>query len=276
MKTLYEEDMQATRRDGLLFYSFPHLMERPGLIHAFSSRLGGVSQGGCASLNLAFVQPEDENVKENWRRFGAAVGFDYKRAVLTQQTHSINIQEATEADAGRGITRPVGYSNVDALITGAVNLPLITYHADCVPLFFYAPRQRLIGLAHAGWRGTAAGIAAAMTEQFTLRGVPAAELLAGIGPAAGPCCYQVGAEVAEIFAKLCDEHGPLVVPEEGAPGKYKLDLWRANRAFLLQAGLRPENIMIGGLCTVCHPELFFSHRAHGKKRGSMVAMIMMS
>ena len=270
--------MQAIWKEGLLFYSFPHLREQPGLTHAFSSRLGGVSQGCCTSLNLAFAQPEDDpvNVRENWRRFGAAAGFDYERAVLTQQTHSINIHEAGETDAGRGITRPVEYCNVDALISGVANLPLVTYHADCAPLFFYAPRQRLIGLAHAGWRGTAAGLAAAMAEQFAKRGAAPAELLVGIGPSAGPCCYQVGAEVAELFAGLRDEEGALIKPEERAPDKYKLDLWRANRAFLLQAGLKPENIMIGGLCTICHPKLFFSHRAHGKERGTMAAMIMLS
>ena len=83
--------MQATWREGLLFYTFPHLREQPGLIHAFSSRLGGISQGCCASLNLAYAHPEDTktNVRENWKRFAAAVGFDPSRPVLTQQTHTM-------------------------------------------------------------------------------------------------------------------------------------------------------------------------------------------
>ena len=269
--------MRANWYKGLLFYTFPHLLNQPGLIHAFSSRLGGVSQGCCGGLNLAYAHPEDTdaNVSENWRRFAAAVGFDPKRLVRTRQTHHVNIREVEEKDAGYGLTRPSGYTDIDGLITGALNLPLITYHADCVPLFFYAPRQRLIGLAHAGWRGTAANMAAAMVKALCQRGSAPAELLAGIGPSAGPCCYQVGPEVAERFAGLEDESGPLLRPDERVLGKYKLDLWRANRAFLLQAGLKPENIIIGGLCTVCHPRLFFSHRAQGGARGTLAAVMML-
>jgi YfiH family protein len=277
MITEIKANMQATWSEGLLFYTFPHLAQQPGLIHAFSSRLGGVSRGCCASLNLAYAHAEDTaaQVSENWRRFGAAVGFDPARAVLTQQTHSVNIREAVEADAGRGLIRPLGYSDIDGLITAQPNLPLITYHADCAPLFFYAPRRRLIGLAHAGWRGTAAGMARAMVQQLAQRGCSPEELLAGVGPAAGPCCYQVGEEVAQHFAGLSDEAGPLLRPDAGAPGKYKLDLWRANRLFLLQAGLKAQNIMISGLCTVCNPQFFFSHRVQGQARGTMAAVMML-
>jgi len=278
MAALERVNMQANWQDGLLFYTFPHLQDPPGLIHAFSSRLGGTSEGCCASLNLAYAHAEDTaaHVRENWRRFAMAVGFDPQRPVLTQQTHSVNIREVGAADAGRGIIWPVGYTNVDGLITAEPGLPLVTYHADCVPLFFYAPRQRIIGLAHAGWRGTVAGMARAMVEALTGRGCAPAELLVGIGPSAGPCCYQVGAEVAERFSGLKDAAGPVVCAEEGAEGKYKLDLWRANRAFLLQAGLKAEQIVIGGLCTVCHPERFFSHRVQGAARGSMAALMMLT
>ena len=273
----HKMNMQAHWHKGLLFYTFPHL-EAQGLPrHAFSGRLGGVSEGGCASLNLAYKHPQDqpEGVRENLRRFAQAVGFDEKQLVLTRQTHTINIHEATPPDAGRGITRPVGYNDIDALITAAPQLPLMTYHADCVPLFFYAPRQQMIGLAHAGWRGTAHGMARAMVNALAQRGCPPAELLAGIGPAAGPCCYQVGTEVAQHFTALCDEAGPVIWADATAEGKFKLDLWRANRAILLQAGLRAENIVIGGLCTVCNPELFFSHRRQGDDRGTMAAVMML-
>lgn len=271
--------MRANQQGGLLFYTFPHLdAVQGGLRHAFSSRLGGVSEGGRASLNLAFLSPEEQphSGRENLRRFARAVGFDEQRLVLSQQTHTVNIFEAQETDAGRGTTRPRGYTDIDGLITDVPNLPLMTHHADCAPLFFYSPAPRMIGLAHAGWRGTAGNMAAAMVRRLAQRGCDPAELLAGIGPCAGPCCYQVGAEVAEHFSALYDEAGPVLWPDEAEAGKFFLDLGRANRALLIEAGLRAENIVISGLCTVCQPELFFSHRRQGLDRGTMAATVMLT
>ncbi|MCL1975574.1 MAG: peptidoglycan editing factor PgeF [Firmicutes bacterium] len=277
MKTLYETNMHIMAKKGLLYYSFPFLQQQPGLIHAFSSRIGGISHGCCSTLNLAYAHPEDTavNVRENWRRFSAAINIDYNHAVLTQQNHTINIYEAFEKDAGRGMTRPVGYNNIDALITGVLNLPIITYHADCAPLFFYAPKQRLIGLAHAGWRGTALGMASAMVECFVQHGVAVTEILVGIGPSAGPCCYEIGEEVAACFKDFCNETVSLLCTVKNNPGKYKLNLWEANRLFLIKSGIKPENIIISGICTICNPKMFFSHRIQGKARGTMAAVMML-
>lgn len=274
-----QANMQARQDEaGLLFYTFPHFSAADGLVHAFSSRLGGLSTGCCASLNLAFAHPEDShaNVAENLRRFGAAVGFQPQHLVLTQQTHSINIHRATAQDAGRGITRPIGYTQIDGLITNEPGLPLLTYHADCTPLFFYAPQSRFCGVAHAGWRGTAQGMARAMVEALTAAGCRAEELLVGIGPAAGPCHYQVGEEVVAHFAGQADESGPLYLPDPQTPGRYLLDLWRANRLQLLQSGVPASQIIIGGLCTICHPDIFYSHRVQGRARGSLAAVIMLT
>lgn len=269
--------MQACLKDGLLFYTFPHLAAHQGLVHAFSSRLGGVSSGPLHSLSLAYANPYDqkEQVRENLRRFGQAVGFDPTRLVVSKQTHSTNIFRAYPADAGRGISRPRGYDEIDGLITDTPNLPLMTHHADCTPLFFYAPRRRLCGVAHAGWRGTAANMAGAMVAALQAAGADPAEILAGIGPAAGPCHYQVGAEVIAQFAGLADEQGLLYRPDPQTPGKYLLDLWRANRLRLIQAGVPQAQIVIGGLCTICHPDIFYSHRVQGQVRGSLAAVIML-
>lgn len=269
--------MQARRQAGLLFYTFPQLSAQPGLAHGFSTRLGGVSEGCCATLNLAFINPQDRtaHVAENLRRFAEAVGFDAQRLVLTQQTHSVNIHRATAADAGRGVSRPLGYQQIDGLITDEPNLPLMTYHADCTPLFFYAPQRRLIGLAHAGWRGTAHGMARAMVAQLTAAGATAAELIVGIGPAAGPCHYQVGPEVVEYFQDQADEQGPFYHHDPAMPDKYLLDLWRANRYQLMQSGVPAAQITISGLCTICRPDIFFSHRVQGSKRGTLAAVMML-
>ena len=272
-----EAAMQARHVKGLLFYTFPHLSAVGGLTHAFSSRLGGVSEGCVATLNLGLTNPEDQaaNVQENLRRFGKVVGFDPTKIVLTKQTHSVNIYRAQAADAGRGISQPLEYDNIDGLITDVPGLPLMTYHADCTPLFFSAPQSRLCGVAHAGWRGTAANMAGRMVEALTAAGASPDELLVGIGPAAGPCHYQVGAEVVRHFANLTDEQGPLYRPDPAAKDKYLLDLWRANRQSLVAAGVPAAQIVIGGLCTICHSDIFFSHRVQGTARGTLAAVIML-
>lgn len=238
--------MRAHGAERALFFTFSLLAAQKGLIHGFSTRQGSADLHGLAQ----------------------AMGFDEQRLVLTRQTHTVNILEATEAEIGWP------HPDIDGLFTAIPNLPLMTRHADCAALFFYCPRPRLIGLAHAGWRGTADNMARVMIEAMVARGCDPAAILAGIGPSAGPCCYQVGEDVAARFFGLNDEQGPLITPED-MPGKYKLDLWRANRLLMLQAGLTPQNIEIGGLCTVCHPELFYSHRLLGFKRGTMAAVMML-
>lgn len=265
--------------DGeLLWYSFP-LLERfsDRLCHGFSTRLGGVSDGARAALNLGAGRGDPpELLAENWRRFGAAVGFPWQRAVCSQQTHTANLRLVTAADAGCGVRRPLTYHDVDGLITATVGLPLLTFFADCVPLLFYAADRHLAAASHAGWRGTAAGIGPATVERLISLGSDPSQIYAVIGPSAGPCCYQVDAATADHFRQLSDEDGPVIRPCPAAPGHLMLDLWRANRAQLLAAGLPAANISLSGLCTICHPDIFYSHRVQGPDRGSLAAVIMLS
>ncbi|MDO4581682.1 MAG: peptidoglycan editing factor PgeF [Bacillota bacterium] len=263
--------------DGVLYYSFPALdaYAAAGLRHGFSTRLGGVSGGARAALNLGVNNGDDQpTVRENYRRFGAALGVDMDGSVLSLQTHGAAIRRVTAADRGKGLLRPRDYTAIDGLITDALHTPLVTHHADCAPLFFYAPpaaRPAVIAVAHAGWRGTVARIGAAMVREFAAYGVPPEQIVAAIGPSAGPCCYQVGREVAEQFAAVRDEAGGMCAAD--GTGRFLLDLWRANRQILLEAGLLAEHIIIGGLCTICNPQLFYSHRLQGAERGSMAACI---
>ncbi|MCR4963350.1 MAG: peptidoglycan editing factor PgeF [Firmicutes bacterium] len=278
MKEIYPQgNMRAHWQGPLLWYTFPSLDRWENrLLHAYSSRLGGVSQGEAASLNLDLRRGDKvDHVRENYRRFGEAVGFDPQRLVFTQQTHTANIRVATQEDAGKGIVKERDYRDIDGLITGESRLPIITHHADCSSLFFYDPQASLIGLAHAGWRGTALGIAAAMVRRLESLGAKAERIIAGVGPAGGPCCYEVGEEVIPSFADCRDEQGLVYRPVEQTPGKYWLDIPRANRAILLQAGVPAANITLSGLCTICHDGVFYSHRRQGPTRGAMGAVMML-
>lgn len=264
-------------RGDLLYYTFPLLQQfSDRLTHGFSTRLGGVSGGGMASLNLGISRGDDPAcVAENHARFSAAVGYDWRRTVLSQQTHSTQLRLATAADAGKGLVRSRDYQHVDGLITATQQLPLMTQYADCTPLLFYAPDRHIAATAHAGWRGTAAGMARHTAESLAALGCDLKRLHAVIGPAAGPCCYQVDAATAAHFRALADEAGPVVVPDAAAAGKFLLDLWRANRCQLLAAGLLPQHVAISGLCTICHADIFYSHRVQGEARGALSAVIML-
>ncbi|MBQ2699259.1 MAG: laccase domain-containing protein [Firmicutes bacterium] len=280
--------MRATvAENGVLWYGFPALLAHgEQLLHGFSSRVGGVSSGAQGTLNLAFAKefPRDhnyddpQNVLENLRRYGAALGFKAEELVFSQQEHGVNILVATDEHRGCGVTRGRGYSNIDGLITGVRGLPLITHHADCAALFFYAPQAQLIGVAHAGWRGTIGdgelGMGKAMVRRLVSLGARAEELLCGISPSAGPCCYQVGEEVAAQFAPLAARHGEQLARPDGT-GRYLLDIWQANRLMLIEAGVPAANISIAGGCTICHADIFHSHRAGHGHRGSLAAVMML-
>jgi YfiH family protein len=143
--------------------------------------------------------------------------------------------------------------------------------ADCTPVWLYDPVQRAIGLAHAGWRGTVVGAArATVAAMQSAYGCRPADLLAGIGPAIGPCCYEVGEDVAQaIDGAFSEAAGRLLSPQTN--GKWHLDLWAANRHTLMQAGV--QQIEVAGICTACHTDEWFSHRAERGRTGRIGALI---
>lgn len=175
--------------------------------------------------------------------------------------------------------RPKQIEGVDALITNSREVALMTYHADCPSIFLLDPIRKAIGLAHAGWRGTVLEIAAKTAQKMNERyGSRPEDLLAGIGPSIGPCCFEVGEDVAGIFEAMFPEYAndivhPKTEGQTGDDGKWTVDLWEANRRILLDAGLREENITVTDLCTKCREEYFYSHRRQGNARGTMAAFI---
>ena len=136
------------------YFTFPSFEKLPEIVHGFSSRLGGVSEGCLSSMNLSFSRgDEPERVRENFRRMAESIGFSEENLVFSMQTHTTNVCRVGKEDCGRGLLRPVGYRDVDGLVTNEPEVVLATFYADCVPLFFMDPVRHCIGLSHSGWRG---------------------------------------------------------------------------------------------------------------------------
>ena len=271
------ETLKLQEKYGVPYLVFPSL-ENTGLVrHAFSTRLGGCSTGDLATMNLSSTRGDDpENVKENFQRFGAAVGFDPKDLVLSLQTHTTNVRLVTEEDRGKGFTRPRDYKDVDGLITNVPGLVLATFYADCVPLYFVDPVHRAIGLSHSGWRGTVGRMGQATVEAMEKSfGSQPKDLLCAIGPSICQDCYEVSRDVAEAFIFAFPTHEKEIL-QAGALGKYQLDLWKANEIVLTEAGVLKEHIDLAGLCTCCNSSILFSHRASKGKRGNLGAFLMLT
>lgn len=261
-------------KNDVPFLTFPKLDTHKGQIHAFSTRLGGVSKGDCSSMNFSFMlDGDDAAVRENFSRFCSAFGANPENVVLTKQTHTANVKIVTKEDAGNGLTRDNAFSDVDGLITNEKGLVLVTQYADCTPLVFYDPKKRVVATSHAGWRGTVSMIGAKTVELMQKNfGCIPADIIAGIGPSIGCCCYEVDDPVInEIKKHSFLNFDDCFKAKDG--GKYMLDLKEVNRQILINSGVRNENIDVSELCTCCNSNVFHSHRATGGKRGTLAMMI---
>lgn len=263
--------------DGVCYLTFP-ILEREGILHAFSTRLGGVSTDIYSSMNLSFHREDDpEAVMENHRRLAAAVGYDSNRLVFSDQVHDTVIRKITREDAGKGIIRPSDIIGIDGLVTNEPDIPLMTFYADCVPLYFYDPVKRVAALAHSGWRGTRACMGRCMVRYMEREyGSRPEDIISVVGPSICRNCYEISEDVAEEFRTSFPEQ---ILPEllrDDHNGKYHLNLHRANEYILQDAGLRPEHIGVTDLCTCCNPRLLFSHRASKGRRGNLGAVIMLT
>lgn len=242
--------------------------------HGISARLGGVSSAPWDSLDMGLhVGDSPEHVWQNREKFLSLLGLKAERLCSPEQVHGTQVHLVLEEEAGRGAH---DYSDAvprtDALITNVPGLPLFLCFADCTPLIFYDPENRAAGVAHAGWKGTVAGIAiktvVAMQQAF---GSKPSELLTSIGPAIGPCCYEIGQDVKEEFEKKWPDQKEKFFKVRD--GKTHLDLREANRQQLLTAGLVSEHIDCAENCTSCDHKWFYSYRADGGKTGRMAAVI---
>ena len=223
------------------------------LQHGITTRKGGTSEPPFFSLNIAFnVQDDPKSVQENRLRLFDAIECGKTAICEANQVHGNGVIIATESGQ---------YTDVDGFVTDQSSLVLTIRTADCVPIFIVDQKQRVIGLVHAGWRGSVASIVKvaveAMTEQLKCQ---CKDLFAWVGPSIGPCCYEVGEEVRQVV-------------EEQYIQENKLDLWRYSVDQLKQIGVQDHHIEVAQVCTYCHDEWFFSHRASGGKTGRMLSFL---
>lgn len=275
----------------------------PWVVHAFSTRKGGASRlKGVAALNLGFVDWDlRENVTGNRSAFVRAISgarAPSKLSAKIGREESLITLRQIHSDVVHVCSRaPAEPSQGDAILCGQPGLLLGIQTADCVPILLADPRRRVVAAAHAGWRGTLARIAAKTLGRMQLEfGTRPEDVIAALGPAIGPCCYDVGPEVAQAFSGQFAEAGewfegpferlatgeePNPLPwltmmppgHEPPPERVRLDLRAANRWQLVHAGLNPRNIAVSMLCTGCRTDLFFSYRKEGAGTGRMMSVI---
>lgn len=269
--------MYQQEKAGVEYLTFPAFSEFKEVKHAFSTRIGGVSEGIFSSMNLSFTRGDDKAaVYENYRRMATVLDCELKDFVCSDQTHTTNIRRVTRADGGKGVTREKDYTDIDGLITNEPGLILVTFYADCVPLYFVDPVNKAVGLAHSGWKGTVnrmgREMVLAMEEAF---GTKPQDLWVAIGPSICQDCYEVSRDVAEQFMvafpdeKLQTEIMYETIPRE----KYQLNLQRANAIIFEQCGIPKKQISVTDICTCCNPDYLFSHRASQGKRGNLAAFL---
>ncbi|MDF1616374.1 peptidoglycan editing factor PgeF [Petrocella sp. FN5] len=269
------KSLYIDRHKEVMVIKLPHL-EATGLVnHGFSTKLGGISKGVYESMNLGKNRGDSPyNVEENFNRFCDALGVDTDTLVFSDQVHEVEVRVVGKEDRGKGFYRTSDIISVDGLITNQVGVTLTTFYADCVPLFFLDPIKKVIGLSHAGWRGTVKGIGPKTIERMEQTyGSKPKDILVGIGPSIGSCCYEVGTDVIKEFEKNLNHDIIVRIVSRINDEHYKLDLWEANRLLLLDAGIDDKNMVVTDLCTKCHSDTFYSHRFMGNQRGSLAAMI---
>lgn len=255
--------------DGVPFLSYPMLEETGIVHHGFSTKLGGVSKGCWATMNISTTRGDDpEDVEENQRRIARAIGVKPEDMTFTNQTHTTNVAVVRAEDKGRR------FMETDGMITNVPGICLVTFYADCVPLYFVDPVKKAIGLSHSGWRGTVGKIGKVTVElmQKTYGSDPK-DILAAIGPSICQDCYEVSEDVIVKFQKSFEEKYWPELFYQKENGKYQLNLWKANELVFEEAGILKKHIAVTNVCTHCNSDILFSHRTTGNKRGNLSAFL---
>jgi YfiH family protein len=251
---------------SLRLWRFDLFSNLDGLLHCVTSRHGGVSEAPYQSLNLGLhVGDDPARVIENRRRVCEALGVEFEQLTLGQQVHGDRVRVVEASEAGQGRERFAdGIPDSDGLIVREPGIAIGVFVADCVPMLLYDPDHRIAAAVHAGWRGTASGIAGKAVRALQACGARPEALIAGIGPAIGRCCYEVNEEVAAAVG----------VAERRA-GMWYADLAEANRRQLVVAGLREDRVEMSGVCTACRADEFYSERRLGRPTGRFAAFVVL-
>ncbi len=276
MEILQLKEFVIGKEEKLPLFQFPLLEQCKMVKHAFTTRMGGVSEGMFSTMNLSFTRGDKkEAVEENYRRLAKALDVSMEDFVFSDQTHTTNVLRVGKIQRGMGLTKEREYHDIDGLITNESGVVLSTFYADCVPLYFVDPVNKAIGLSHSGWRGTVGRMGKvtleAMGKEF---GTNPSDVLVAIGPSICRDCYEISEDVALEFEKEFHGHkDEILIAKEN--GKYQLDLWKCNEIVLIEAGILPGHLTVTDVCTCCNSSLLFSHRASQGKRGNLGAFLML-
>lgn len=266
--------MKVLESGGITVLKFESFEKQSCVEHCFTTKSGGCSVGEYESLNMGmYTEDKPENVVENYRRVSREIFCaDVSQCVLSKQVHKTEIAVVSKEDVGNGLTKSQKYEEIDGLVTDEREVVLSTVYADCTPLFFVDSEKKVVGVAHAGWRGTVGKIGSKMVETMISRyGSDKEDIIVGIGPTIGSCCYMVREDVALQFKKAFPDCTKIL--EQVEEGKYRLNLWEANKASVMESGVPESNIELDNHCTSCNEELFYSYRRDKGKTGRMAAMI---
>ncbi|MGE5403447.1 MAG: peptidoglycan editing factor PgeF [Candidatus Saccharibacteria bacterium] len=260
-------------QDGLKYIYLPE-WDSLEVTAAFTTRVGGISQGAFESLNLGLhVGDDPELVLENRKRTLYGLGISLAEVVCAEQVHGTQVAVVEAKGRGRGAVRyEDSLPGYDAMICNTPEVYLMTFYADCLPIYFFDPKKRAIGLAHSGWKGTVGRIVeatvAAMVQTYNCS---ESDILAFVGPGIGGECYPIDdnrkSEVERVFT-FTDS---IVYPID--KGRYNWNLKLTNYTILRNLGIPEDNIAVCELCTSCNDDLFFSYRGSGGKTGRMAAIL---
>lgn len=262
--------------NGVKYYTIPAFTVTGLVKHGFSTRIGGNSEKPFNTLNLGFHTGDNvELVKENRKRFSQAIGISLDNIVAAGQVHGDKIYQAGIEDRGKGaLDQETVIKDTDALITNKPGVALIAFYADCVPIMYLDPVQKVIAIAHAGWKGTILKIGRKTVGKMQeIYNCLPENILAAICPSIGPCHYEVDTSVINQVKNSFKQWDKILKIKD--KNKAQLDLWEANRLQLMEEGVPEENITVAEICTYCHPELLYSYRYSNGRTGRLAGLIML-
>ncbi len=260
--------------DSVAFLTFKELEKYSFVRHGYSTRLGGVSKNEFKSLNLSFSVGDDTKlVNENYDIFCSCLGVQRYNLALASQVHEDKVTKVSKKNLNKiDFTK---FEETDGLITSESGIVLTTFHADCIVIYMIDISKKIVGLAHAGWRGTVKNIAGKLAKKFiTEYNSSFSDMVCAIGPGIGKCCFEVSESVLTYFRALNIPNNFIQFSRDDS--RIYIDLLEVNKILLLREGLKNENIFKSDICTMCNHDMLFSHRFTGGKRGTNSAFIFIS